>query len=114
MRADVKPDLLRWARERARIQPDRLARRFPKLSEWERGTAQPTLKQVEQFAKATHTPVGFLFLPQPPAEEMPLPDFRTGRAARAGRASPDLLETIYICQQRQEWFRDYARATGED
>ena len=30
-----------------------LAHRFPKLAAWERGTAKPTLKQIEKFASAT-------------------------------------------------------------
>jgi transcriptional regulator with XRE-family HTH domain len=36
------------------------------LMAWERGERQPTLKQLENYAQATHTPIGFLFLPQPP------------------------------------------------
>jgi hypothetical protein len=35
--------------------------------------------------------------------------FRTIADAQLTSASPDLLETIYICQQRQEWYQDYAR-----
>ena len=80
MRAEVKPDLLRWARERGGLPPGALARRFPKLEEWERGEVVPTLRQVEEFAKATHTPVGFLFFPEPPEERVPIPDFRTRTA----------------------------------
>ena len=79
IRADIKPELLSWARERAGLEPNMLAHRFPKLSVWEEGTVKPTLKQVEAFARATHTPVGFLFLSEPAIETIPIPDFRTIR-----------------------------------
>lgn len=114
VRVEVKPALLRWARERARLGASGLASRFPKLSEWEARKTAPTLKQLEKFANATHTPVGFFFLPEPPVEKVPIPDFRTVAGAEIGRPSADLLDTIYLCQQRQEWYRDFARSTGED
>lgn len=113
MRVDIRPKLLRWARERARLDRDALHHRFPRIADWESGEAHPTLKQLEQFAKATHTPVGYLFLAEPPEEQVPIPDFRTIGGAGVQRPSPDLLDTVYLCQQRQEWYRDFARATGE-
>ncbi len=114
MRVEVKPELLRWARERSGLDPGALAHRFPQLDAWERREASPTLKQLEGFAKATHTPIGYLFLQEPPIERVPIPDFRTVGNERIGRPSPDLLDTLYICQQRQEWYRDFARSEGEE
>jgi Zn-dependent peptidase ImmA (M78 family) len=111
-RVPVNPTLLRWACERAGHDVEAFSVRFAQLPAWERGEAQPTLKQLEAFAKAAYVPIGYLFLPEPPEERMPLPDFRTVSGRGAGRPSPDLLETIYICEQRQEWYRDFARAAG--
>ncbi len=113
MRVEVKPELLRWAGERSMIDRDVLEERFPKLDEWESGDRLPTLKQLEDFARATHTPFGYFFLAAPPVEQMPIPDFRTVAGARRRRPSPDLLDTIYLCQQRQEWYREFARSIGE-
>src|SRR5258706_9296012 len=116
MRVEVSPAMLRWARERAGLDAEALAHRFPKLTDWEDEdkTAHPTLKQLEDFAKATHAPIGYLFLPKPPVERVPIPDFRTVENRRIGRPSPDLLETVYLCQQRQEWYRDFARSGPEE
>jgi len=109
----LNPKVLRWARERASLTVQDLAAPFPKLDRWESGEEQPTLNQVERFAKAVHAPVGFLFLPKPPVESVPIPDFRTAGNVHKVHPSPDLLDTIYICQQRQEWYRDFARTVGE-
>lgn len=114
MRVAVKPELLRWAAERSRIERDVLVARFPRLDAWERGEAAPTLKQLEAYARATYAPIGFLLLAEPPAEELPIPDFRTMRDARLRRPSADLLDTIYLCQQRQDWYHDFARSIGEE
>jgi Zn-dependent peptidase ImmA (M78 family)/transcriptional regulator with XRE-family HTH domain len=112
LRAEVSPALLRWARDRAGIPFEVLAERFTKLPEWEDGTSQPTLKQIEALAKATLTPVGYFFLPEPPVETLPLPDFRTVGDEPPTRPSPNLLETVYICQERQSWYREFAITAG--
>ena len=113
MRVEVKPELLRWARERAGFAASDLVQRFPQLEAWEHEEARPTLKQVERFAKAVHAPIGYLFFQEPPVEVVPVPDFRTVGNERIGHPSPDLLDTVYLCQQRQEWYRDFARSMGD-
>lgn len=113
-RVAVNPDLLNWALARADLTADVLINVFPKINDWLEGGAQPTLKQLERFANKTHTAIGYLFLPEPPVETLPVPDFRTMANVRIHRPSPDLLDTLYLCQQRQDWYRDYLRLQGED
>ena len=113
-RVAVEPALLRWARERSGLSADGLRRRFPKFKAWENKETRPTLKQIEAFAKAVHVPVGYLFLSTPPAEVVPIPDLRTIEGRALDVPSPDLLDTLYICQRRQAWYVDYARSMGEE
>ena len=113
MRVDVKPELLRWACERAGFDTQDLSERIPQLHAWETGAVKPTLKQIEHFANTVHAPIGYLFLPEPPVERIPIPDFRTVGNDYIAHPSPDLLDTIYICQQRQEWYHDFVRSMGE-
>jgi Zn-dependent peptidase ImmA (M78 family) len=114
VRVDVAPTMLAWASERSGRDRDELHEKFPRLGAWESGDAKPTLKQLEKFASATYMPVGYLLLESPPDEPLPLPDFRTRAGRRAARPSPNLLDTIYACEQRQDWFRSYLVRTGAD
>ena len=113
IRVPIEPNLLRWARERAGKSEEDLVTRFKKLSEWESGATQPTLKQVEAFARTVHVPIGYLFLSEPPDEPVPIPDFRTFAGQAISRPSPNLLDTIYTCQDRQGWYREFARVDGQ-
>ncbi len=113
-RVTVNPEILRWAGQRAGLALTDLRAKFPKVSSWLEGDLSPTLKQLEAFARATHTPIGFFFMPKPPEISLPIPDFRTMGGEARPVPSPDLLDTIYLCQQRQDWYRDYARLYGED
>ena len=112
-RVPVNPELLQWACERSGIAQENLAAKFKKLPEWESGETQPTLKQVEAFAHAVHVPIGYLFLTEPPEEPVPIPDFRTFAGQAVTRASPNLLDTIYTCQERQSWCRDFVRVAHQ-
>lgn len=113
MRVPVQSKLLRWAVDRANVPIDEVRARFAAYDDWLAGTAQPTLKQLEQFARAMHAAIGYFFLPEPPVEVVPIPDYRTVAGRGVARPSPDLLDTLYICQQRQEWYREYAMAMRE-
>lgn len=104
--------VLRWAAQRARLHDEDLSARFRKWPLWLTGEAQPTLKQLEDFAKLTHTAIGYFFLPEPPQLALPVPDFRTLRDQALAEPSSALLDTLYLCQQRQDWYRDYARVHG--
>lgn len=113
LRVDVNPILLEWARRRSSIDDAIFADRFPNFERWVSGTSTPTLKQLETFARGTHTPLGFLFLDEPPVESVPIPDFRTVAGGSMDHPSADLLDTVYVCQSRQEWYRDHQLRTGE-
>lgn len=118
VRVEVRPALLQWARARSGVDLADWDRRFPHYDAWLGGETRPTLKQLESFARKTHTPVGFFFLDEPPVEEMPIPDFRTvGDRPVAGSTSylsANLLDTVYVCQARQEWYRDSQLLNGEN
>ncbi len=109
---NVKHELIRWALERSGRSVEGLARQFPKLGKWKSGEAQPTLKQLEALAKKTWTPLGYFFLPEPPQEKLPIPDFRTVSDRPVGSASPNLIDTLHTMQRRQTWMRDYLVDSG--
>ena len=113
-RVSVQPALLQWARDRSGLPADIVHSKFPKLGAWESGDAQPTLKQLETFARVTRTPLGMLFLPEPPNLELPIPDFRTVGNEAVSAPSPELLDTIYAMQRRQQWLREYLIESDSD
>ena len=124
VRVDVSPSLLRWARARSGIDGEVWDKRFPRYEAWLSGEKSPTFRQVEEFARKTYTPVGYFFLDEPPVEDVPIPDFRTvgDRPVATGqvgshheaKATADLLETVYTCQARQEWYRDHQLLNREE
>ena len=110
-KAHINPKILRWMRERsgldvedaahaASISPDQLTR-------WETGESRPTFLQAQKLAQALHAPFGYLFLAEPPAEKLPLPDLRTLGGAPVPRPSVDLLDTIRLSLQRQAWYLEH-------
>lgn len=114
VRVEVKPELLRWACKRDGRSLDELHAPNLKVLDWAAGVSRPTLRQLETFAHKVHAPIGFFFLPEPPREALPLPDFRTVSNKAVGRPSTGLRDTIYRCQQMQDWYREHQRRERSD
>lgn len=117
-KAHINPNILRWMRERggldvvdaahaATISSDQLAR-------WEAGDNQPTFLQAQKLAQALHAPFGYLFLAEPPAEDLPLPDLRTVGGTHVPRPSVNLLDTIRMSLLRQAWYLDHLHDQGAE
>jgi Zn-dependent peptidase ImmA (M78 family)/DNA-binding XRE family transcriptional regulator len=112
----LQPVVLRWVRERAGLSRTALADKLDVSSDrvegWER-SGEITFSLAEKIAQKTHVPFGSLFLSEPVAEELPIPDLRTLGGASVQRPSPDLLNCIEESQIRQDWYREYLISEGE-
>lgn len=108
---NVKPELLRWAVDRSGLSADEYREG---VKDWLSGEKKPTHSQLEAFARRAMVPFGYLFLKHPPDEKLPLPDYRTRSDERVRRPSPNLIETIFEMQTRQEWMHEYLVEEGHD
>ena len=115
MELHLKPSVLRWARERAGMEPHALAEALKtdddRVATWEE-TGKLTFALLQKLARVTRTPEGQLFLATPPVEKLPVPDFRTVAEQGSYRASPELLDTLHDARRKQEWYREYLLALG--
>jgi Zn-dependent peptidase ImmA (M78 family) len=117
MKVTLVPRVLRWARERAGLSVRQLAEKIgakpEQVRDWEE-TGALTFARAEKLARVTHTPFGYLYLEAPPEEKLPIPDFRTVAGKDLLRPSPDLLDVLSDALRRQDWFREYLIAYGEE
>lgn len=116
MEIALQPQVLRWARERVELTEEALAKKVgtkpERVLDWER-TGQIKFAHARKLAKATYTPLGYLYLPSPPEDRLPIPDFRTVGSVGVRRPSPNLIDVLDDTLQRQDWFRDYLVAYGD-
>jgi Zn-dependent peptidase ImmA (M78 family)/transcriptional regulator with XRE-family HTH domain len=116
--AMINPHILSWARQRAGLDVHALARKLnvdeEKLASWEQGGVRPTFKQAQNYAHNTHVPFGYLFLKQPPKDELPIPDLRTVGDHSTLEISINLRDVIRDVFQRQLWYQEYQTERGAD
>lgn len=116
--AFINPSILTWSRERAGLTAEDVAKKMPtkpdRVLEWEAGESKPTFKQAQHWASIAHVPFGFLFLKEPPAESLPLPDLRTFGGIAPERPSLNLLDTVKDVQRKQDWYLEYLQDQGSE
>lgn len=117
-RAYVTPEVTRWARHRRGLSVEALAKKLNVKSEavlhWEAGDRQPTFRQAQRFAHVLHIPFGYLFLPAPPVQGLPIPDFRTVADQSPQEPSADFLDLLDDVLTKQQWFREHLEADGAE
>jgi Zn-dependent peptidase ImmA (M78 family) len=108
MNTEIKPNvnMLTWAIARAGFELGDFIDKFPNVGEWLKGKKMPTLKQLEKFSHLVHLPFGYLFLDNPPQEQLSFPFFRTGQGQTA-TVSLNIYDTILLLQKRQDWLVEY-------
>jgi len=105
---NVNNNMLTWAITRAGYDVPAFAVKFPKIMGWLEGQKKPTIKQLEEFSKKVFLPFGYLFLPHPPEEKLPIPFFRTN-GNQKDKISINVYDTILLLQQRQDWLKNYLK-----
>jgi len=104
----VNANVLIWAINRAGYELQTFTKKFPIIQLWLEGKRKPTIKQLEDFSKKVYLPFGYLFLPEPPKEKLPIPFFRT-YGNQSDKVSINVYDTILLLQQRQDWLKNYLR-----
>jgi len=105
---NVNVNMLTWAISRAGYELQTFTEKFPKVQQWLEGEKNPTVKQLEEFSKKVYLPFGYLFLPEPPREKLPIPFFRSN-GNKADKVSINIYDTVLLMQQRQDWLRNYLK-----
>jgi Zn-dependent peptidase ImmA (M78 family) len=106
---NINGNMISWAINRAGFDMQEFIAKHAGVQDWIDGTKKPTVKQLETFSKRVYLPFGYLFLPEPPQEKLPIPFFRTLNGHGNATVSINVYDTILLLQQRQNWLSDYLR-----
>lgn len=102
----INSEILTWAINRAGFDLPDYIDKHPRVQQWIEGKKVPTVRQLEDFSRKVYVPFGYFFLPEPPEEKLPIPYYRSN-GKTGEKISVNVLDTIYLLLQRQDWLRDY-------
>jgi Zn-dependent peptidase ImmA (M78 family) len=114
----INPAMLVWAREEAGYTVEIAAVRsgYPlkKLAAWERGEAQPTLRQAENLAKIYDRAFSLFSLPDPPKLPPLAAEYRRLPGVTPGAESPELRVAVRRLVQRRRLALHLYAELGDD
>ena len=106
-KALIKPALLVWTRERAKVKREDAAKAahvsVERLEAWERGDETPTVSQLRLLAAKYRFPLAVFYLPEPPVDFAPLRDFRRLPDAEGDAITPTSLFTFVGPTSAESW-----------
>lgn len=114
-KAFITSEILKWARETARISIEDAAKKVSispeRLLTWENGRDYPTIRQAKVLAKSYRRPLSLFFLPEIPKDFQPLQDFRRNDSKKLDTTSLFMIRDI---QEKQHWISEFFEEIGED
>jgi len=110
-RVNIKNNIIEWAIIRAGHELDEYLLVNPKVQKWLDSSSKPTVKQLETFTRKVNVPFGYMFLNEPPKEQVDIPFFRSGKS-HTDKISLNLYDAVNIVKKRQSWISDFLRDEG--
>lgn len=102
---DINPNILVWAKERARYSEGELAKKvgvsLEKYRQWERGDAGPTIRQLSKLVRVLNRSLQLFFMAEIPDEVEILAEMRRLPGSNLGEESPELAEQVDLAVQKR-------------
>jgi Zn-dependent peptidase ImmA (M78 family) len=113
VRVPVKKEVWIWAIKESQRDEEEIFVRFPKMNKWISGEENPTFKQLEAVADYLKVPFGYMFLENPPKDDVMEIEFRSINN-KLSKMSKNLKDTIMEMDRRRNWMSDYRKNLGWD
>lgn len=114
----ISGTVIEWARKRLGKTHEQIADEIGSsvkaedIAQWEADENLPDFRKARKLALALHVPFGYLFLSDPPKNDIKVPDLRTVGSKPITEFSTNLLDQLRNLLLKQEWYRDYATEEG--
>lgn len=113
VKVPVKTEIWIWAIRESQRDEEEIFHKFPKLNKWINGEENPTFKQLENVANYLRVPFGYMFLENPPRDNIMEVEFRSINN-KLPEMSKDLKDTIMEMDSKRNWMSDYRKSLGWD